>query len=251
MTYKLLQLNIDMGNQLDKLITHIKNNDYDILHLQELGGKERTQNKIDTFSYLQKELTNYEGHLLKMFRVIDKPNNYMGPATFVRKGIEIIGYEEVWMTDFWEITEDNDNPVDRPYAVLVTKIKTINEELLLVNGQFTWGPRPFDTDITIERSKKVYDYLKSAKRNFILTGDFNVDSRTITVMQFEDLGKNLTRDHKITNTLNPRLHRAKHLFPQGIPCDQVIVSSDIIVKNFLLVEEDLSDHFGLALQFTL
>lgn len=154
------------------------------------------------------------------------------------------------MTEFWEIEEDNNNPKDRPYAAIGVEIGIDGKSpLLLISTQLTWVPRPFDTDTTIDRSRKLYDFIKESGKEFVLTGDFNVDSRTITCMQFEEFGRNLTRENKVTNTLNPRLHRAQHLFPQGIPSDQIFVSEGVIVKKFEVIEKDLSDHFGLVLEF--
>ncbi|MDQ6985641.1 MAG: hypothetical protein Q9M91_04330 [Candidatus Dojkabacteria bacterium] len=68
-------------------------------------------------------------------------------------------------------------------------------------------------------------------------------------MQFEELGLNLTRNYSFTNTLNPDLHRAKHLFPEGIPCDQVIVDKRIEVIDFKIITQNISDHYGLSLTF--
>lgn len=249
-SYKLFQLNTDMGRELEELKEYILKEDFDILNLQELGGTERTQNGIDTFKWLTENLPEYKGQMVKMFRVKNKPENYMGPGIFTKKNINVIKTHEIWMTEFWEIEEGNKTPTDRPYAALGVEIDIEGKNpLLLVSTQLTWVPRPFDTDTTIERSRKLYDFIKASGKEFVLTGDFNVDSRTITSMQFEELGRNLTRENKVTNTLNPRLHRAQHLFPQGIPSDQIIVSEGVIVKKFEVIEKDLSDHFGLVLKF--
>jgi endonuclease/exonuclease/phosphatase family metal-dependent hydrolase len=251
MKYKLLQLNIDMGNHIEELVPHLIKNNYDILHFQELGGKKRTTNGMDTFNYISEKLPDYKGYLVKLFKVINKSDNYMGSATFIKNNIQVKKFEEVWMTDFWEITADNDNPINRPYAVLSVEIGEANNPILLLNGHFTWGSKPVDTDITIQRAKKVYDYIKKSDKPFILSGDFNVGSQTTTVMQFEEFGSNLIKVNNITNTLNPRLHRAKHLFPTGVACDQMIISGSIETLDFSLIEEDISDHFGLKLEFNL
>lgn len=84
-SYKLFQLNTDMGRELEELKTYILKEDFDILNLQELGGKDRTQNGIDTFKWLTENLPEYTGQMVKMFRVKNKSENFMGPGIFTKK----------------------------------------------------------------------------------------------------------------------------------------------------------------------
>ncbi len=61
------------------------------------------------------------------------------------------------------------------------------------------------------------------------------------------LARNLTTENRITNTLNPRTHQIKHLLSAGleIAVDYIFISKEIQVKEFAVIEEDLSDHLGL------
>ncbi len=89
------------------------------------------------------------------------------------------------------------------------------------------------------------DYLKQVQPPFILTGDFNVRPDTQLIKNFDTLARNLTSEHKITNTLNAQTHRAVEIFPPGIAVDYIYITDDIKVNKFEVIAETLSDHLGL------
>src|SRR5258708_5801499 len=68
MKIKLLQLNMNANNYWDSLILFLNSHDFDVIHLQELTGKDTVSgnmnSQIDVFEELQKILSSqYNGEL--------------------------------------------------------------------------------------------------------------------------------------------------------------------------------------------
>jgi endonuclease/exonuclease/phosphatase family metal-dependent hydrolase len=259
---KLLQLNIEGGKLLNEIAEYIKEHDYDIICMQEMTSDLRFQMShkthlnpditefpsLDCFEELSRRLERWTGILSKTFT---DPNgkNYFGNAIFFKKELQHLSTNQIPMTEERIVEIDNFDPPSYPMRAFTVELETPEGTLQIVNGHFTWGPTPYDTHTTVYRAQIVRDYLLKIKKPFILTGDFNVDSRSVTCMQFETISRNIVRDLKISNTLNPGRHKAPHLFPEGIACDQIFVSPEIDVFGFKVIKKDLSDHYGLEIEF--
>lgn len=253
MLCKLLQLNIEKGKLIDDIITFINNSDYDFLTLQEVAGGGFTHDDFSCFDLILKRCQNYDGRLVKTNILTSGEESYFGNAIFFNKDIKFLKEEDIWMNNRQIITVDDldtrDGRIHAGYCCKVMHFDINGERLSVLSGHFTWGPRPYDTELTISRANIVKDFIAKLQNPFILAGDFNVEINTQTEMQFEEHGVNLTRKHNITNTLNPHIHVAKHLFPKGISCDFVFIPKSIKEIDFFRVDDNLSDHYGLHLDF--
>jgi endonuclease/exonuclease/phosphatase family metal-dependent hydrolase len=265
MTYKYLQLNIEGGKRLKSIIDYIEREDFDVVGLQEVSGGDMFQlqrlkqghaeveddyRENDCFAELLNSLPHMNGELDKVREYDKDGENYLGNAILYKKSIKLLGRDTIVMNKADGLAVHGGDPVDANYSTLSTKLEVGDgKQIAFLAGHFTWAPRPYDTDASIGRAKKVKDYLQDLQMPFLLSGDFNLDSNTITCMQFEDISNNLVRSLGVRNTLNPRLHRVPALFPEGIACDQLFVSPEVTPISFSVVREDLSDHYGLAVEF--
>jgi endonuclease/exonuclease/phosphatase family metal-dependent hydrolase len=275
---KLLQLNILHGAHLDRVIDFAKKENVDILQLQEVtangmshGGLHVYPEKlgvgsgqvnptfigVDCFEELKKALS-MDGLKINTYAFEDDPTATEGIATLFRPNFNLLDKNVVWLKDFTPIrraTDDNprteDELRDFGRAALITRFGKEGKVFTTVNTHMAWGPESNDEPHKLKQAEILHGAVSQIDTPFVLTGDFNVDPSTKTVGMFDDIGINWTRRSGIQNTLNPNLHPAKHLFPQGIAVDYIFTSPQIDVKSFRLIDEiDLSDHYGLLLEFT-
>lgn len=250
---KLFHLNIEKGRKYPDLIKYIKRIEPDILCFQELAGGDYHGQKGDHFTELLTDLPQYNGVLSKQNQPEGHTDTYMGVGIFVLKEYKISSKKEIIMTPNSGRMIRSDDPMNMHCGntALDVAIRLNGKKISIVTGHFTWENSPYDNNYKIERAAKVLKHLKKLKHDFVLTGDFNVKAETKTVSQFSEVGTILTSQMGIGNTLNPALSRHKHLFPKGVDCDHIIVSKGVNVNKLELIREpDLSDHFGLLMEFT-
>lgn len=248
--------------RLERIADYINETQPDIVTMQELSGGARFQlhqkyNEYhdeelypskDCYKEFEPRLKGYVGELVK---AIDGPDEtYLGNAIYYKDSMEVVSVNHIKMTEDKQIPADNNDPGNYPYKAIAIRFKQDGQEFEVVTGHFRWVPRPFDIDATIIQAAKVKEYLEGLDVPFVLTGDFNVHYNTITAGQFEDIAFNLTKGMRIRNTLNGNIHRAKMLFPEGVPCDHVYVSPGIDVFGLQVERKrDLSDHYGIEFDF--
>lgn len=252
MTIKLLQLNIEGGRKLDELIDFIKGKDFDIVHLQEVAGGENSNTGNDNFSEL-KERLGYEGELTISTKKKNDSTSYYGNATLYKPLLTPSEKKVIWLKPYqeyeaWEVGGDFARQL--PRNVLSLSFIFDTQQVWFVNTHLAWGPNPYDEQHKVEQGKILYDYVATLQTPFLLSGDFNVVKDSQVVKMIDELATNHTVQAGLTNTLNPRLHRAPQLFPAGLAVDY-IYTSRMTARNFSLVDHpDLSDHYGLSIELS-
>lgn len=248
MLLKLLQLNIERGRFLDRVISYIKLHDFDIVQLQEITNGTISYNKNNCFTDLTKAL-GYQAELALCFQKRDEYKTFVGIATYVKVNFPIIKRNSIYMKPFEEIPGTQKMlPQDVPRNALHLVVEVNGKTLNLLNTHLAWGPTPTDEPYKLDQAKIVYEYLKTVSSPWILSGDFNLTPASQVVKWFDTLGRNLVVENNIANTLNPHTHRVREIFPEGLAVDFIYTSRNITVKNFKLIDTpDLSDHYGLSI----
>ncbi|MDO8497978.1 MAG: hypothetical protein Q7S61_05555 [bacterium] len=251
MTIKLLNLNILKGEFLPQIIDFVKKEDFDILHFQEVAGGKVAKDGVDCFSVIQKE-TGMTGFMPKAWHIPDDSSSYFSNATFYKPQFDLQKKETIWLYDAQEIEYPRIPPENTPRNAVSLLLEIEGKKIYFINTHQAWGPTPVDNPLKLKQGNILYEYLKTLEHPFILSGDFNVSPTSQVIRQIDTLGINLTTQHHLTNTLNPRLHKAQVLFPKGLAVDFVFASRSLKVNNFKLIDNiDLSDHFGLSLEITI
>ena len=255
MTIKLLQLNINADNYLDTLTPYLTSHDFDIIQLQEATGKHTLSgtinSKVDVYEKLQKVLSSqYNSELSISTRYSSEPNtSYMGNATFYKKTFIL---KEKNILVLHKRTEPFPSELntyeDVGRTILHLKLLIDGKDISFINAHLAWAKTSNEEPHQTKQGEIFLKYLQTVPTSFILTGDFNLNPQQPTIQKFNQLARNLTSEYHVTNTLNPRTHRAKSLFPPGVAVDYIYVSRDLEVKNFAVVEEDISDHLGLTVE---
>ncbi len=250
MKLKIFQLNIQVGRMIDEVIAYCREQDFDIIHFQEVGGGEVSQSDPDNFSTLKNKLS-MEGELVIATQQRNDPSSYYGNATFYKSELELISKEILWLKPFQEFDTwsiGGDFARELPRNALALQFSSRGRTFWSINTHLAWGPTPYDEPYKVKQVMKLHNYVKKMKDPFILTGDFNVTKDSEIVRGFDKVASNHAVQAGLTNTLNPRLHRVSQLFPPGLAVDFIYTSFDLETEDFELVDSpDLSDHYGMKI----
>lgn len=240
-----------MGKYINEIAEYLKKENFDIIHLQEVTGSFESFEKIDCFSEIQKIVGNeMSSEIISPLKIKDREDSYFGNATFFRSTFDVVECEILWLKPYKEIEKyDNRRIEDDPRAVLDLKLDIGGTHVNFLNTHLAWSPTAEDTDEKVGQGNILVQYVKNITGPFVLSGDFNVTPNSKIVKGLDKVGINLTTKNNVLNTLNPRKHKASHLFPPGIAVDYIYTSKDIKTEKFEVLEDfDLSDHLGLAVE---
>ncbi len=269
---KLITLNIWGGQVHKPLLEFIrKHNDVDIFCFQEVFKSDRNifHNKIKTNIYadIAKVLTDYNKYFVPTFEGYDIEEAvdfelYFGQAIFVKKSIKILSEGDIFV--YGTYGQERTKPVrngrflDFPRNLHFVDIENPSasirlaqdkgpgqaKETLISNFHGFWTPESKDdTPERLEQSDKIIKFLDSYKSGKILCGDFNLNPDTQSMLKLEDGMINLIRKYNIKNTRSS-LHTREDKF-----ADYILVSRDIKVLDFKVLQERVSDHLPLFLEF--
>ena len=254
MKLKILQLNINADNYFLNVSDFLKSHDFDIINLQEVAGKSTIAGnvncKIDCFKELKKILEpSYNCEIAISDRFTSDPiNSYMANATFFKKSLALISADTLILHKaegiFSSSSQDFQN---ESRNAIILKLKYENKEFYVLNAHLVWGKDDIEKDFMRIQNLKLVEFVSKIKQPFILTGDFNISPLQPSILDLNKIATNLTSKYNITNTLNPRTHRATHLFPKGLAVDYIFLGNGFYDTYFqVLTDPDLSDHLGLT-----
>ncbi|MDE1762249.1 MAG: endonuclease/exonuclease/phosphatase family protein [Candidatus Micrarchaeota archaeon] len=137
----------------------------------------------------------------------------------------------------------------KPYTVSSimqhTEIELANDLYSVFNIHGLWqGSTKHDTPERIEQSKQIVRALEGAGGLRILCGDLNLLPDAESIMIIENGMRNLIREYGITSTRS-RLYTKELRY-----ADYVFVSENLKVRGFEVLDEEVSDHLPLALDFS-
>ncbi len=248
MKIKFLHLNIEWSRFPEKVSNFIKENDIDIVNLQEVTGGKLNEKSIDTFEYFKQSL-GYRGELVKNWSLYADKNDYFGNTTLFRNPIELVKKEVVWLKEFMLIPNFKKRDIkEDPRSAMSLTLRAEGKKFNVINTHLAWGPTPEDEPYKMDQARKLYAYMLSVKYPFILSGDFNVTPDSKIVKMIEKFGDNLTTANNIPTTLNSKLHRFPNL---SYAVDYIFIPKNTKYGNFKLIDEDLSDHYGLFAEIEL
>ena len=225
---KIMFLNLNYGrNDLAGILNFIEK-DFDVLCFQEI--KDEVKNEIDN------KLVKYENSFIsKEFKVSEGLVKF-NLTTYLSKKFH--NYE-------FEIFEDN---LDKTAPAILLKINEGNSKYNILN--FHGNPYPgdkLDTESRIKASQNIISVMENLEGSKIIGGDFNLFPETKSIKSIEEAGfKNLIKIYQIETTRNEnawKLYENKQLF-----ADFVFVSNDLEVKNFEVIQNNISDHLPLILE---
>ena len=167
-----------------------------------------------------------------------------GLMLLVKKGIPVISQGDIFVYREKGHVPSGDAGNHARNIQYVT-IQTVKGPVTLVNFHGLWnGGGKGDSDDRLLQSDRIIDFFQSLKNPYIFCGDFNLKPDTESLKKFETLGfHNLIKEYGITST-RTSLYTKEEKF-----ADYTFVSNGIMVKDFKVLPDEVSDHAAMYLEF--
>lgn len=242
---KLMTLNIWGGHVKKSLLEFINaHRAVDIFCLQEVYNHalnrisiEDREVSLNIFSELQDILTEHNA----FFRPVVE--GIYGIGMLVKKGIDVIDEGEI-------IIHENPNYLGRGPThsrnlqwLQYRSQNNINHYVLNVHALWN-GKGKLDSPERIAQSKKMMEFLSTIKAPKILCGDFNLRPETESIKLIEEGMNNLIKQYDIHSTRS-NLYQKDEKF-----ADYIFTSPDIIINSFQVLNDEVSDHLPLLLDYS-
>lgn len=227
-------------------------NDTDIFCLQEIwsapyehlegadaGGKAIDHDRIMVYGLQEISST------LPDFQAYFRPHhldNY-GLLMMVKKSIKIDEEGEIYVYKEKGYVPDGDVG-NHARNIQYVKFINNNKQYTVINFHGLWnGQGKTDSPDRLNQSEKILEFTKHINEGLILCGDFNLLPSTQSLQMIEKSGyKNLIKEYNITST------RTSHYTKPEKYADYIFVSQDVVVTNFTVLPEEVSDHSALQIE---
>lgn len=240
---KLITLNIWGGHVRSPLLEFITlHREVDIFCFQEIYHN--AQNKIcDEDRQLSLNIFSELQSLLPDHNAFFRPTvqDVYGISMFVKKEIDVLGEGEINI--YHNPNYPGSGPLhSRNLQWLECRINNQNYFIMNVHGLWN-GKGKTDTPERIAQSQKIRDFIDTIHTPKILCGDFNLRLDTESVKILERDMKNLVKIHNVSST------RTSFYTKEEKFADYIFISPKIKVKHFEVMENEVSDHAPLLLDF--
>lgn len=224
-----------------------KHKDVDVFCLQEIWSApyDHLKDKIDqthVMTYGMQEISMmFPDHDVYFRPHVEE--NY-GLMTLVKKELRVIEEGEVFVHHFKGYIPEGEIGTHARNVHYVT-IETPNGNRTIMNFHGLWnGQGKTDTPDRLAQSDRIIELIQSIDNPVVLCGDFNLTPETESLKKFEALGlRNLIKEFGITSTRTSFYTKAEKF------ADYTFVSPEIVVNDFKILPDEVSDHAAMYLQF--
>ena len=239
---KLITLNTWGGRVNQPLLQFIKNNDsIDIFCFQEINNNS-TDEMMDLpqeedrnlFLHIQEILPHFMGYFSPQV-----PGT--GHAIFIKKEFSVDHVEFHHILDENEIVDMPD-----PFPRILQSIHLTDGQLSVYNFHGVPKADKKDNPVRELQTRRVMEIIDTDTNPKIIVGDFNLNPDTKAIATFESKFTNQIKESNFTTTRSHYYDKIKD-FPFA---DYIFTSSEIKVSQFQVLNEEVSDHLPLLLDFT-
>jgi len=254
---KLVSLNIWGGKVYKPLLDFFERNskETDIFCLQELlfgsdpGFSSVSQGRLNIFSEIKELLPGFEAIVYRT----PEESHYMhellpedvgnGQAIFVKNGLAAIDQGGFRGSEKNTRIEDKFNRVSGRHQWVVLDTKEGEITLMNLHGIWQKETSKGDTPERIMQSKHIQEFFENAKGRKILCGDFNLkpDGESMKILEHNMI--NVNKKFGLITT------RSSHYTKSEKYADYVLTSPDIDIVDFKVLQDEVSDHLPLFLEF--
>lgn len=252
---KLITLNTWGGKLLNLLLSFVKEqvNEIDIFCFQEMySSPEKRIIARGMYSQLLEELTSILNDFQPFYspqlknRDIENDTDFelsTGLTTFIRKSIIVKEWGEIDIyRSGYKLIDGNYQTIPKNLQYFV--VSNNRRKYLIGNFHGIWYPHDkLDTEDRLEQSKIIRNFLQKRPEKIVLCGDYNLlpDTKSMLILD-KDL-RNLIKLHAVKKTRS-ELHTGTAKIT-----DYILVSSEVEVKDFKVINTTVSDHLPLYIEF--
>lgn len=205
----------------------------------EIMGEEYPDSNHNLFTELTEMLPNHNGFFRPVLQGV------YGIAIFVKKDYSVLEEGEILIHARNQEGTVNDGHHDRNLQWL--KFEYEGKIITVLNVHGLWnGKGKDDVPEKIAQSKVIKNFMDKVEGSKILCGDFNLNPDTESIKIVEKGMRNLIKEFNIPTTRNS-IYFAKPGKTEKF-ADYIFTSSDINVKEFKVLPEEVSDHSSLYLE---
>ena len=239
---KILQLNIWTGRIKGALLEFFKNNDFDVICLQEAvwaGDNERLSNFFATVEQIKEASgLKYEMKSSNWSMEIFSDGDKMEQGNVILSRYKITSEESKLVYGKLSLANSIKDFYEHAYTLQIAKLEN---GLTIVNHHGYWQPNPIGNDDTIKAMKKVSESVQKIKGPVVMCGDLNVIHDSPAMRELDFL-RDLTAEYNLKNTLSGLK------FVGEVACDHILVNEQIEVADFKVLDDLISDHKPLLLE---
>jgi endonuclease/exonuclease/phosphatase family metal-dependent hydrolase len=243
---KLIQLNIWQGKILKNVMDFLQDQDADVVCLQEVFSSQQhidVLDMLDSLETIQARLAYPHFYYEPTFRFeITGVKAQIGNAILSKQ--PLVNRRVVFTShNFHEVTDWNQNYSSNTRNALIAEIQLGDKNLTVVTHHGYREPTPIGSQTSINAMQKLVEVTRNISTPLIIAGDLNVSAKSPVMSLFEGWLQDLTEKYSINDTLTQFGKVRK------VPCDHILVSDGIVIQNFIVSEELVSDHKPLIVEF--
>lgn len=264
---RLLSLNVALFETNNDLLSRfLSQQDLDILCFQEVSEKIDasvnpdfvSKNPIDKatknlkYSFFGQTWTMKEFHLKNFHKKINFDFHFGGflkTGGYIKTKFKIIQKSNIFVQRSLQVkvTDWSKWPKNQSKAVQMVDLQLSNsKKLRVLNYHGIWTKEKIGNDETLKACRKILKLAREVNYSTIIAGDFNLFPNTPSMQVFYDDFINLVDKYDISTT-RPKSNELSHLKRNVV--DYILVSKDIKVNSFAVLDLDVSDHLPLILDF--
>ncbi|MDP2598440.1 MAG: hypothetical protein Q8P49_01265 [Candidatus Liptonbacteria bacterium] len=242
---RIISLNVWLGKLKDPLIAFLEREapTTNVFCFQEMPSSLNRLLKDDLFSAVAKILPDFRG-FFEVAQQDEEGGVEVGLAIFVKRAekIDKEGDFFVYRTRNSMVGGDGRTAGRNVQFIQFPKH---GKEYAIFNFHGLWsGKEREDNEARIEQSQKLKNFLNTVAGTKIVCGDFNLTKNTKSLAILDEGMRNLVKEYGIASTRPDRYFPYPDKF-----CDYILVDKDVEVVGFKVLQDEVSDHLPLFLEF--
>jgi len=145
------------------------------------------------------------------------------------------------MVNNFDFLENDDYNRGRVLQHVVVENGSDTLHILNHHGHHNHGHKNGDEE-TMRQCGMIADYVKNLEGQVVLCGDFNLVPDSESLEQINRVLVNHVKEREVVTTRTPLTHKTE-------ACDYIFTSPSIEVKNFQVLDDIVSDHKALTVEF--